>query len=206
MLPGIPLPPRPCITRWCTWLNAAFYYCDHFNEVKSVVDSLNSDDAEAIRVSQELFSSGCLVSDLAYIKLNFSSLTGAIVKFETRGLELKESIRIVEEIRASVSSLENKDYSLKLDAILRRNKGYEPLKEINQILRFGIDAKDPYVKKLSPTELTIFSYCPVSSADVERSFSAYGSILTEKRKKFSFENLKHHLIIYSNSKNDENLN
>ncbi len=31
--PELPLPPRPCITRWGTWLVAALYLADHFEKV-----------------------------------------------------------------------------------------------------------------------------------------------------------------------------
>jgi len=27
--PNLALPPQPMLTRWGTWLNAAFYYCDN---------------------------------------------------------------------------------------------------------------------------------------------------------------------------------
>ena len=30
---GIALPPEPVVTRWCTWLNASFYYSKHFEKI-----------------------------------------------------------------------------------------------------------------------------------------------------------------------------
>lgn len=36
MLPNVPLPPQPVLTRWGTWIQAALYYAQHFNEVKNV--------------------------------------------------------------------------------------------------------------------------------------------------------------------------
>lgn len=35
-LPDLPLPPQPVLTRWGTWLEAALFYADHFEEIKSV--------------------------------------------------------------------------------------------------------------------------------------------------------------------------
>ncbi|KAF2905904.1 hypothetical protein ILUMI_00279, partial [Ignelater luminosus] len=32
--PDIPLPPEPVLTRWGTWLQAAFFYCKYFHQVK----------------------------------------------------------------------------------------------------------------------------------------------------------------------------
>jgi len=34
MAPNLALPPQPILTRWGTWLNAAFYYCDTWKLLK----------------------------------------------------------------------------------------------------------------------------------------------------------------------------
>lgn len=36
LCPDIFLSPRPIITRWGTWIDAAIYYCDNFEDVKKV--------------------------------------------------------------------------------------------------------------------------------------------------------------------------
>lgn len=36
VLPNIPLPPEPVLTRWGTWLEAAFFYADNFDSIKQV--------------------------------------------------------------------------------------------------------------------------------------------------------------------------
>lgn len=58
--PNIPLPPKPVITRWGTWLKATIYYAENFESVKRVIDSFNSKDAKCISTCQELFAV-CLV-------------------------------------------------------------------------------------------------------------------------------------------------
>lgn len=35
--PKVPLPPMPVKTRWGTWLEAAFYYCEHLDSVVEVM-------------------------------------------------------------------------------------------------------------------------------------------------------------------------
>jgi hypothetical protein len=37
MFPELPLPPLPILTRWSSWLEAAKFYAENFNEVKSVL-------------------------------------------------------------------------------------------------------------------------------------------------------------------------
>jgi hypothetical protein len=50
MVPGVPLPPKPMITRWGTSIDATVYYCDHFQVVKNTVDSM--EDVRATEAAQ----------------------------------------------------------------------------------------------------------------------------------------------------------
>ena len=50
--PDLPLPPKPCLTRWGTWLSAALYHADHFEAIVATVAELDATDAEAIGVLQ----------------------------------------------------------------------------------------------------------------------------------------------------------
>jgi hypothetical protein len=43
---------------------------------------------------------------------------------------------------------------------------------------------------LNSNDLPLFKYAPVTSCDVERSFSSYKTILRDNRRRFSFETLK----------------
>jgi hypothetical protein len=51
---GLKLPKYPCITRWGTWLNAAFYYKNNCNKVKSFILELN-DESIAIMHIKKIF-------------------------------------------------------------------------------------------------------------------------------------------------------
>lgn len=198
MAPNVTMPPSPCITRWTSWLKAAIYYCENFEAVSNVINTFNDDDAEAICKAKELFGSAEIKTDLAFIKNNFSAIISATVKFEGQGLELSDSISTMERIRKSFKGTSLKIYGQKLESILSRNKGYSSLCEVFEAIYNGKVPKDDYVKKLSPEELILFKYCPVSSADVERFFSSYSATLTENRRSFSFENLKQHMIVKCN--------
>ena len=55
-VPDVPLPFEPVTTRRGTWIDAALYYCDHFQIVKSVFKILNPDDAAAIASAKLLYS------------------------------------------------------------------------------------------------------------------------------------------------------
>ncbi len=46
--PYLPLPPKPVITKWGSWLDATIYYVDNYHKIKDVI-SLLPGDAKAIK-------------------------------------------------------------------------------------------------------------------------------------------------------------
>jgi hypothetical protein len=58
---------------------------------------------------------------------------------------------------------------------------------------------DSLPEDLNCSDLTFFKYAPVTSVDVERSFSAYITLLSNNRRSFEFESIRKHLIIQYNS-------
>lgn len=192
------MPPEPIITRWGTWLDAAFYYCDNFDAVKSVVDTFDNNDAEAIKTAKELFTDQSIKVDLAYIKTSVARLVPATVELETQGIALSRSVEIITSVRNSLNSLRKKEFNRKMEAVHKNNPGYKTALDINNVLNHRAQPTLEFVKNLSPSELASFKYCSTTSADVERSFSMYKSILTETRRSFLFENLKQHCIVLCN--------
>lgn len=196
--PDLPMPPEPIFTRFGTWLEAAIYYCDNFDAVRSVVDSFDSEEAVSIEKAQELFASREIKSQLAYIKSNFTVIVRAITKLQTQGLELNESVEINEMIFLKMNSLTRKEFANKLKAVHVRNVGYDTIREIRDVLYEGKNSDNEYVQKLSPAEIGMFKYSPTTSIDVERSFSDFKVVFSERRKSFLFENLKKHVIVKCN--------
>lgn len=147
--PNLPLPPKPVITRFGTWLEAADYYCANFDAVRSVVDSFDRNDSEAIKIAQETFASRETIIELVYIKTNFSLITRALTQIQAQGLK---------------------------------------------------DTDNEYISNLTPGELAMFKFAPTTSCDVEKTFSSYKIVFDIRRKSFTFENLKKHLIVYCNRK------
>jgi hypothetical protein len=72
------LPIFPCITRWNTWLNASFYYFEHFNIVKKFVLNLK-DNSYAIKLSKQLFSKKTIYEHLSEV-YNYKFWPESIVK------------------------------------------------------------------------------------------------------------------------------
>ncbi|KAF0750784.1 Uncharacterized protein FWK35_00038040, partial [Aphis craccivora] len=55
---------------------------------------------------------------------------------------------------------------------------------------------------LSFDDIAFMRYAPITSVDVERSFSAYKNLLTDNRQSFLFDNIKRALIVQCNSKDE----
>jgi hypothetical protein len=68
--------------------------------------------------------------------------------------------------------------STKLQAVLKRNPGFSTLTIVYQV-RNGNDVDSPEV--IVAEKISLLKYAPVTSCDVERSFSAYKHILSDKR-------------------------
>lgn len=200
MLPNTHLPPQPIITRWGTWLESAFFYADHFEEFKNVIENLE-DNAKCIQNCKSIFNKLNVKYDLAYIKSNFVCIVESIKKLETSNLSLVDSLKILEQVENSVNELPTSANSTiiktKCKNVLNKNKGLIVLKEISKILQGdSANFNDLSVPNYSPDILANFKYAPITSVDVERSFSSYKYILTDRRHNFTEINMEHTLITY----------
>ncbi|KAG7173974.1 Translation initiation factor IF-2-like 25, partial [Homarus americanus] len=75
--------------------------------------------------------------------------------------------------------------------------GFEKLKKVSQIMS-GDAIIDETVQPLTMSDLLCMKHAPIVSCDVERVFSEYKAMLTDNRRGFNFENLRHHVIIKCN--------
>lgn len=53
--PDISLPPEPTITRWGTLINAVLYYYKYYEQIRDIVNMLDSNDALSIKVSKKIW-------------------------------------------------------------------------------------------------------------------------------------------------------
>lgn len=198
LYPEMPLPPEPVLTRWGTWLTAVEYYAKYFNEIKAIISQLD-DDSASILASKELLVDETLGNDLVYIKSNYCFLSHKIQALENPSTSLNQNLKIIEEIENKVSEAEGPVADMtkqKLKFVLDKNKGFNTLKKINKILcgRFEGNIDMAY----TITELSMFKYAPITSCDVERSFSRYKAIFRPNRQSFNFDHLKKHVIVNCN--------
>lgn len=177
--PKIREPPQPVLTRWGTWLQAAFYYNKHFLEVKSVVSKFDPKESKSIRESQQQFRNPQVEADLRIIHENYSVLADAIEQLQNNYLSLSESFVIVNSVNMALQNLTDNPGILaakKFNDVLNKNPDFVHLRHIKQCLSDG-----NYENDLQQ----YFAYANITSLDVERSFSQYSATFTAQRRRLN---------------------
>jgi exonuclease VII small subunit len=160
----------------------------------------DSEAAQRIKNSKKMFSDTKIKSDLLYIKSNFKIIETTITQLESVGMSLSESMNIFEKARTQIESGQGavaEIIKLKLKNVLNRNPGYSTIYSLYKIFS-GEHVEMP--PNISVTDATKLKFLPVTSCDVERSFSLYKNILTEKRHSLTPDNIEKLLICYNQSK------
>lgn len=120
-----------------------------------------------------------------------------MTKLESVGLPLIESTGIarscIEDFKAITGSCGQMVLE-KIQQILNRNPGVKEIFRVSDVLKYMPNSEIP--EEIPSSLWSKYKYAPVTSCDVERSFSAYKLILTEKRHNFTPANLEKHLVIY----------
>jgi hypothetical protein len=200
--PDLALPPKPVITRWGTWISAALYYVENIETIENIIQTLDSNDAASIKLAKYYLSKPNVRQDLVYIKANFESIPNAITKLEKKGLQLIDSIKIITDLCNSFNNLRgNTGLAIKnkWEQVLVKNPGYKSMLVIAKILNGdNADISDIEVD-LTVEEISLFKYAPITSCDVERSFSQYKTLLRSNRLSFTEENFKMTLITHCNA-------
>ena len=69
---------------------------------------------------------------------------------------------------------------------------------ISKILNGEEASSKCFPDDFSADDLVHFRFAPITSVDVERSFSKYKNLLTDNRRSFTFDNIKYALIVQCN--------
>lgn len=139
-----------------------------------------------------------VAAKLNFIKAHFSKLPETIKKLESSGKSLVENFQTVENFCEELFSTPGplaESVSEKMKSMLKRNPGYALIKQVSHILD-GSSEDTP--EEIKPELISKFKFAPVTSCDVERSFSSHKNILTDKRQRLTPQNIEKMLIIYSN--------
>lgn len=86
----------------------------------------------------------------------------------------------------------------KVQYVFERNAGLHTVELISQACRGdNLNAIErSMIEQYSPEEFASFKYARITFTDVERAFSMYKAMLTDRRRKFTFELFKQFFIIH----------
>lgn len=178
---GKPSPSTPIETRWGTWLKYCTFINENYDRLKDFSKLIGHESKTASQLQVHLESEDVkqqFVSIHAYQSLIFS-----ITSLEKRGLTILEQKSVIDNALAWLPQL----YEDKLLDCLRKNPDYANL------------------LKLPQADMLIPLYSPLVSVDVERSFSQFKNILTDRRLRMTGENFSKYAFVYFNT-NIEYLN
>jgi hypothetical protein len=199
-LPGIPLPPEPVLTRWGTWLKAVDFISTNYNGIKEVISDFSCDSSIAIKKCVNLFRDPLLKNQLAYIQSNFVCIADAITNLETKRDSLHKSISIVNGTKEKISKLEGSvNVKNKFCSIIEKNVGFQKLNEISEVINGNFSTE----LDLEPHFISKFKFAPITSCDVERVFSTYKYILSDRRQSLTVDNIEKYLVIYCFNRNSD---
>ncbi|KAJ4445155.1 hypothetical protein ANN_06956 [Periplaneta americana] len=144
-----------------------------------------------------------LTNNLVFIQTYFQTVSETITRLEKSQQEMPEALKLIEEmtqrINETPSTPVTERVKQKWKSILCTNDGYGTLCNINSKL---VDIESTENKGLSLrdcNDVRFFRFAPITSYDVERSFSQYKLCLADNRKRFTFETLKMCLVVHWNS-------
>lgn len=117
-------------------------------------------------------------------------------------MPLAESLDILEKVQVQLQMAQGNDGQnvyKKFETVLNKNSGLKILKQISKIISGESDNMDGLPEDLTINDLTFYKFAPITSVDVERSFSIYKNLLTDNRRSFKLENIRKHLLLQCNT-------
>ena len=157
------------------------------------MDALDASEAQCIEKAQAFFSKQSVGQELAYIKANFELLVPCIDKMQAHRLEMNAFSLILLDVREALEAATGPCGEIvrkKFYEVLQKNPDLETIKKIGRVIS-GEIVDD---LQISPTLIPLYKFAPLTSCDVERSFSVYKSILSDNRTNFTPEHLEQYLI------------
>ena len=176
-------------------MEAALFYCKHFCDIKQLITELSDENCQAHLGAKHLLENNLLPQPLAFIQSNFTCVLDVISKLELNKLSLVESLNLINQLQTSVDSVSGtigRKKREKLKNVLEKSEGYLFLLNVAKIISGDFVENFNLDKSLQGS----LKYAPITTVDVERSFSFYKYMYSDRRYKFLMENFENNLIVY----------
>ena len=175
----IKLPLNPVITRWGTWLEVSYFYCENFSISLEFIKKLPQKNNKNVQELKKLVEDSEVFKQISNLK-NYKFLTQSIDKVIKRDLNAIQQFDIIEKV----------EKQLKGDPLLKLKKSLEK----NSNLRNFVEN----IKTNLNSDQT-FLYSPLTTIDVERSFSKFKFLITDERNRLSEKNVEEYSFVYVNN-------
>ena len=199
MFPGLPLPPRPVLTRWGTWLEAVEYYAQNFNSVKAVIESIDPNEAKCVEQAQKLLKDNAVRRDLCFISSSFTFLRITLQDLQADGLSIAQTLELIGFAKDKLEQLKGdtaKAVSAKFGSTLTKNKDLREIEVISRILD-GEEAEiEGLLETFDPARISSFKYAPLTTVPTERSFSVHKFLLSDRRRRLTADNLEMEVVVH----------
>ncbi|KAG0434564.1 hypothetical protein DMUE_5136 [Dictyocoela muelleri] len=165
---GLNLPKFPILTIFGTWLDFMLEICDNYDRYKiflSDFDAMN----EEYSLIKDAFEDIMFISELSDIKRN-SFIINSLKELEKRDLSSVQQIDVLKDVENKLNVLILKE---KFDLLIKKNPDLYFFFSLNEIT--------------TCEENKIFLHVPLTTIDVERSFSKMTSVLDDLRRGMSVE-------------------
>ena len=162
------LPPDPVITRWGTFLKAAQFYYNHLTKAKSVIEKSDS-QSKGTKQLKNLVNNKSLENQFIEIEQYFF-LIHVLTQLETRNAKAEDQYALINETLNKLTGTAKE----KLEIVLTKNADLDKF--------MSGDMPFDHRKKIT--------FAPLVSVDVERSFSVYKYILSDRRTRLAESSLE----------------
>lgn len=145
--------------------------------------------SKAIRYSQLAFKTANIHNDLKTIQQRFGILIEATLKLQTSSLSSADALAIIADVQhAFTNFVDTKGIAVKtkLENVLNKNPGYQTMRSMHE---------NGQEDSISPIYCDYFKFTPLTSVDVERSFSLYKHMYRPNRSSLSAINAERILVI-----------
>ena len=173
--------------------------------MRPVVNGFPAADAKCILKAQQTFAAPELREELRFIQTHFAFLPEYITRLEKQDLPLQDALQLWDGAKAQLNSVPGEmgeRIRAKFERVEERNPGLAPLKEVCGVIKSG--NRPPATGKLllsnspllhmSVEDAKMLKFAPTVNVDCERSFSIYKNLLSDRRHRFTKENLHKYMV------------
>lgn len=139
-----------------------------------------------------------ILNDLKWINSNLSIIPSTIKQLQNQNLSLEASLNIVHKLKVHLSRLrlhpQGKVIHNKYQDVLKKNVGFLTLNILNNLIS-GKEVEVRCTEEIH-NHYELFNFAPITTVDLERSFSWMKWILSPRRRSLKSENLEKIIIVY----------